>query len=181
MEIWKDVVGYEGYYQVSNFGNIRSVDRVIYSDKLHIGTKRELKGKMLKPYVNSHGYLALTLTKNGNEKLLRVHRIVAEAFIKNPNNYDQVNHIDGDKTNNKIENLEWCNNQYNVNHAYKNGLANHYTKSVKQYDLKGNYIKTFESIIKASEAVNGQHTNITKCAKGCINSAYGYKWRYEGL
>ena len=64
MEIWKDVVGYEGYYQVSNFGNIRSVDRVIYSDKLYIGTKRKLDGKMLKPYVNDHGYLALTLKKN---------------------------------------------------------------------------------------------------------------------
>ena len=109
MEIWKDVVGYEGYYQVSNFGNIRSVDRVIYSDKLHIGTKRKLDGKMLKPYVNAHGYLALTLTKNGKEKSLRVHRLVAEAFIKNPNNYDQINHIDGNKTNNKVENLEWCN------------------------------------------------------------------------
>lgn len=181
MEIWKDVVGYEGYYQVSNFGNIRSVDRVIYSDKLHIGTKRELKSKMLKPYVNSHGYLALTLTKNSNEKSVRVHRLVAEAFIKNPNNYDQINHIDGNKTNNKVENLEWCNNQHNVNHAYKNGLTKHYTRSIKQYDLKGNYIQTFESIAKACEEVNGNRANITKCAKGYINSAYGYKWRYEEL
>lgn len=181
MEIWKDVVGYEGYYQVSNLGNIRSVDRVIYSDKLHIGTKRKLDGKMLKPYVNAHGYLALTLTKNGKEKSLRVHRLVAEAFIKNPNNYDQINHIDGNKTNNKVENLEWCNNQHNVIHAYKNGLTKHYSKRIKQYDLKGNYIQTFESIAKACEEVNGKNANIIKCAKGYINSAYGYKWRYEEL
>lgn len=181
MEIWKDVVGYEGYYQVSNLGNVKSVDRVIYSDKLHIGTKRELKGKLLKPYINKHGYLALALTKNGNEKLMRVHRLVTEAFIDNPNNYDQVNHIDGDKTNNKVENLEWCNNQYNVIHAYENGLIKHYSRQINQYDLKGNYIQTFESLAKACKEVNGNRANIIKCIKGQINNAYGYKWRYADL
>lgn len=178
MEVWKDIAGYEGYYQISNFGNIRSVDRVIYSDKFHIGIKRELKGRTLNPSVNNHGYLSLILSKNGEKKSCRIHRLVAEAFIKNPNNYDQVNHIDGDKTNNKVENLEWCNNQYNVIHAYKNGLAKSHPKSIKQYDLKGNYIQTFESIVKASKEVNGNTSNINKCVKGHINSAYGYKWRY---
>lgn len=137
MEFWKDVVGYEGYYQVSNLGNIRSVDRVIYSDKLHIGTKRKLDGKMLKPYVNAHRYLALTLTKNGKEKSLRVHRLVAEAFIKNPNNYDQINHIDGNRANNRVENLEWCDTSYNIKDMYKrNGT---YSKDNIVVDLYSKY------------------------------------------
>lgn len=182
MEIWKDVVGYKGYYQVSNSGNVKSVDRVIYSNKLSRGTQRKLKGKPLKPYIDKrNGYVYVYFTKDNKGTNKRIHRLVAEAFIKNPNNYDQINHIDGDKTNNKVENLEWCNAQYNVNHAYKNGLTKHYTKRIIQYDLKGNYIKTFESIMEACEKVNGHNSNVIKCAKGYINSAYGYKWRYEGL
>lgn len=182
MEIWKDVAGYEGYYQVSNLGNVRSIDRVIYSHKLQFSTKRKLNGRKIKPYINrKNGYVYVYLCKNGIYKNKRIHRLVAEAFIDNSNGYDQVNHINGDKTNNNVKNLEWCNNQQNVIHAYKKGLINHYSRSIEQYDLKGNYIKTFASISKASEKVNGKTANIIKCAKGRTRSAYGYKWKYKEL
>ena len=96
-------------------------------------------------------------------------------------NIETKGYYNGDKTNNNVKNLEWCNNQQNVIHAYKNGLTNHYSRSIEQYDLKGNYIKTFASISKASEKVNGKTANIIKCAKGRTRSAYGYKWKYKEL
>ena len=108
-EIWKDIEGYEGYYQVSNFGNVRSVDRVIeYSD----GVKRLRKGRILKPYKNRDGYLTCDLRKNSKHKISKIHRLVSEAFIPNPSNLPEVNHKDEDKTNNCVDNLEWCTRSY---------------------------------------------------------------------
>ena len=105
-EIWKPIIGYENLYQVSNLGKIKSLKRNI----------------ILKPSHNRKGYLQIILYKNKNKKVGRIHRLVAEAFIPNENNFTDVNHIDGNKHNNKVENLEWCNRSYNLKHAYENGL-----------------------------------------------------------
>ena len=108
-EIWKDITGYEGLYQVSNFGRIRSLDRVSTSG-------RHLKGKIMKPVANP--YMRIALCKDGNKISFIVHRLVAEAFIPNPNNYTCINHKDEDKTNNNVDNLEWC--TYKYNNIYSN-------------------------------------------------------------
>ena len=104
-EIWKAVEGYEDYYEVSNFGNVRSVDRVTnYTN----GEKHLWKGRILKPAKCGNGYFSCVLWKNGQKKTVLIHRLVAEAFIHNQNNLPQVNHKDENKENNHVENLEWC-------------------------------------------------------------------------
>ena len=110
MEIWKDIEGYEGEYQISNSGNVKSLARLIN----YQWGKRKCEERMLKPYLTSYGYLTVKLSN----KNFMVHRLVAAAFIDNPNNLPQVNHKDGNKTNNKVENLEWITSRDNVVHAY---------------------------------------------------------------
>ena len=120
-EVWKDVAGYEGVYQVSNLGRVRSVDRLVqYSD----GRKYTYKGKMIKLAENKNrgGYLYVRLSHNQRKVLKSLHRLVAETFIENSGNKPEVNHIDGDKGNNKVSNLEWVTSKENSEHAVKNGL-----------------------------------------------------------
>ena len=112
-EVWKNVVGYEGLYQVSNLGNVRSVDRNIFNGK----TLAKKRGKTMKSYVVRNGYVSTRLSKNGEVKNCLVHRLVAMAFIPNPNNLPQVNHKDENKQNNHVDNLEWCDRLYNNNYG----------------------------------------------------------------
>jgi hypothetical protein len=110
MEIWKDIQGYEGIYQISNLGRIKSLHRD-YTN-----------GRILNPAKNNRGYLRLGLSGNGKVRYDSVHRLVAETFIPNPKNLPEVNHIDGNKLNNRVENLEWVTKGENQAHAYKTGL-----------------------------------------------------------
>lgn len=122
MEVWKDIKGYEGLYQISNLGNIKSVDRAVKRvswGKEHIVV---FHGKILKPYISDRGYLRLMLSKNGIEKAHKIHKLVAIAFVDNPNGYKEVNHIDGNKLNNHVDNLEWCSRSQNIRHAISLGL-----------------------------------------------------------
>lgn len=114
-EIWKDIVGYEGLYQISNLGRIKRLKKLIV---LQNGGKYYLEEKILKPGKNSRGYNLVVI----KGKALRIHRLVAETFIPNPENKQQVNHKDGNKNNNRAENLEWCTCKENVNHAIKIGV-----------------------------------------------------------
>lgn len=113
-EIWRDIKGYEGKYQVSNFGNVRSL--------MYHNTKGIKRISLLKPATDGKGYLRCALSKNNILTTFKVHRLVAQAFIPNPNNYPQINHIDGNKKNNKVDNLEWCTNSINQIHAYSTNL-----------------------------------------------------------
>lgn len=117
----------------------------------------------------------------------RVHRLVAEAFIPNPNNYPQVNHIDGNKLNNKVENLEWCTNEYNMKEACRLGLRDHIYKKgkehcrsvkVNQYDLQGNFIKTWYCVKDIERELGFDNRNICACCRGKKTTAYKYKWEY---
>lgn len=118
-EYWSDIPNYEGYYQVSNYGNVRSLDRVI---KEKTGKTQTLKGRVLKQRINPGGYYYIGLGKNGTKATFAIHQLVAQAFIPNPNNKRIVNHIDGNKLNNSLANLEWSTYSENLEHAYKIGL-----------------------------------------------------------
>ena len=113
----RPVVGYEGYYEVDQFGRVFAVDRVVHVIDNGREYNKPLKGRQMKQSVHTQGYKTVSLTKDGHTKTMYVHRVVAEAFIPNPNNYPFINHKDEDKTNNFVENLEWCTNEYNVNYG----------------------------------------------------------------
>lgn len=124
-EIWKDIKGYEGLYQISNLGNIKSLERTVYKkvDVLHKKGKSfryKVKEKIIKPSYDRKGYQMVRLSKDGKAHTLKVHRLVAQAFIPNKNNYEQINHINEVKTDNYVENLEWCTAKYNDNYGTRN-------------------------------------------------------------
>ena len=131
-EIWKDIKGYEGLYQVSNFGNVKSLSKMRKSGSGYYIQKEII----LKQQLKSKRYLGVGLTKNKKWKNFLVHRLVAEAFLENPNHYNQINHIDCNKLNNNIENLEWCSQEQNLEHAYKNGLLTKRRLSNEKYNSK---------------------------------------------
>jgi len=166
MVLWKDVPNYEGYYEVSNTGLVRS------------------KNGVRKPQKSWDGYLFVKLCKKGECKKIKIHRLVALAFIPNPNNLPEINHKDEDTTNNVVENLEWCNRTYNNNYGTRSaraaiGISKANSKRVSQYDKHGNYIKSYDSVIKAARGMNTNQSNISRCAKGIRKSACGYIWKYE--
>ena len=116
LEVWKDIPNYEGFYQVSNLGNVKSMQR---TKKHSYNSIAQLKEKMLRPQ-NTNGYLFVRLSKNNEIKRYLVHRLVALTFIPNPNDYLEVNHIDENSLNNNVENLEWCSHKYNINYGTGN-------------------------------------------------------------
>lgn len=134
-EIWKDIAGYEGLYQVSEYGNVKSL--------YYQGKKRE---KILKPTEDDKGYLFVNLWKNRKSKSMKIHRLVAQVFISNFENKPQVNHIDGCKTNNCISNLEWCTKSENEKHAYKTGL-----KKAKRGENNGQSKLAEKDVLKIRE------------------------------
>ena len=117
-------VTFEGYYEASNLGRIRSVERIVKSGRGH----KTVPSVVLKPSIGEYGYESVSLSMNNKKYMRRVNRLVAQTFIDNPDNLPQVNHIDGNKTNNRVENLEWCNGSYNMQHCYANKLTDWETK-----------------------------------------------------
>ncbi|MCI6458253.1 MAG: NUMOD4 motif-containing HNH endonuclease [Clostridium sp.] len=151
--MWKDIKGYEEIYKISDTGEIWSKDRWCIDKK---GRKRFRKGMKLSPDIASNGYYRITFSKNGKKVQKYLHRLIAEYFIPNPNNYPQVNHIDGNKLNCNIKNLEWVTNQDNIIHAYKNGLINH-VRGINHpnYGLCGGKSKKAKKII-AKNIITGE-------------------------
>lgn len=177
-EIWLPVKGYEGRYEVSDQGRVRSLRYLG-----HVG-----KVQILKPGNTHGGYLQVPLCRDSQRKMLRVHRLVAEAFCPNPcpEKFNQVNHIDENKLNNAAQNLEWCDVKYNSNFGTRNDriaktLINHPEKSkqVEQLDKHGNLLATYPSINEAERLTRTNHSHICECCQGKLKSTGGYVWRYK--
>lgn len=185
-EIWKDIPGYEDRYQVSNLGRIKSF--------LRIGVRSTVKkidenSHFIKPVHDACGYCQVRLRKNDKGTTRKVHRLVADAFIPNPTGLKEINHKDENKDNNRVDNLEWCDRNYNIH--YGTWVSrNPRLRPVNQYSLNGVFIRRYDSIREASRATGIRHENIRSCAaKQIINkergyyikSAGGYKWEFADL
>lgn len=169
-EVWKDIPNYEGLYQVSNFGNIKSLTRK------RIDRNQILQERLLTKRTKENGYQIITLCKESKEKKCYVHRLVAQAFIPNPNNLPEINHKDENKLNNNVNNLEWCTRIYNANY---NELPKKQYKKVFQYDLDGNFIKEWESIKSIKKHFNkGNNCGaISECIHNKQKTAFGFIWK----
>lgn len=173
-EEWKDIVGYEGLYQVSNLGRARSF--------------KWGKEKILKQPLDSKGYKTIFLCSKGKQATKRTHRLIAETFIPNPENKPFINHINGVKTDNRIENLEWCTPNENIQHAFRTGLnkglkskQSPRSRQVLQYDLQGNFIKEWDCITDCERELKINHSHISGCCRGRYKTAHGYKWKYKDI
>lgn len=169
MEIWKDIKGYEGLYQVSNYGMVRSLNY------RHTG-----KAKILRQSKTKWGYLIVCLYKDRKSKWFSVHRIVASTFIANPLNLPCVNHRNEAKTDNIVENLEFCDYKYNNNYGtHIERSAKKHSKPVLQYTKTGEFIREWTSIIEVKKKLGYGNGNISNCCLKKIKSAYGYIWKYK--
>ncbi len=192
-EIWKDINGYEGLYQVSSKGRIRSLDKSYVDSIGRLGTKQ---GKIIAQRINNYGYHQIHLVKDGKSKTFLVHRLMAEAFIPNPENLPCINHKDENRNNNDLKNLEWCTYQYNNNYGsapkkriqktrgkvYKNGISRP-AKVIVQYNLDGEVVNVFSEGSKEVERILGFNSGaINKCCKRKENhiTYKGFVWRYKG-
>jgi len=206
-EIWRDIKGYEGLYQVSNLGRVKSLGRqhgFLYK-----------QDRIMKPFKTKFNYYKINLYKNGVKKNFFIHRLVALAFIPNPNNYPVINHKDENPSNNYVDNLEWCTVKYNSNYGtapIRKGLAvskalkgrtlseecrkkiseahkgntynkgkynNSKSKPIIQLDLQGDFIKEFPSARQIWRDFGFDYSRIHKACKGRVKTAYGYKWCYK--
>lgn len=162
-EIWEKIELCEKNYYISNMGKIKS------------------NNKILKTHKSTGGYLYISVWKNKKVKHVKLHRLVAQAFIPNPENKPFVNHIDGNKLNNCVDNLEWVTNKENISHAYKNGLMNkNKRKNIKinQYDLDGNFIKSWYGFKDIEKNFKVSRSTIRFCCLNKIKTSKGYIWRY---
>lgn len=168
IEIWKDIEGYEGLYQVSNLGRVKSMKRVI---NCTLNGKRVIKERILKPGINTWGYCFVVLCKEGKEKKCTVHRLVAEAFLSNPYNLPEVNHKDECKTNNCVDNLEWCDRIYNKSYSVGKKVLQIYNDKL---------INIWNTAAEVERKIGIDKNSIYKICNKVhkYKSAGGFKWQY---
>lgn len=185
-EEWRNIKGYDGRYQISSFGRIKSLER--YVDRKKQG-KLKIKERIMIPRLTKTGYYRIGLCANNKLKMFCIHRLVAETFIPNSEKKPQVNHKNGIKNDNKVSNLEWVTNSENQKHSFeylnkkplwkgKTGILHNRSKSVYQINKKGIILNEFGSIAEAERTTNISSSSISSCCLGKRKTAGGYKWRY---
>lgn len=184
METWKDVEGYEGFYQVSDAGRVRSLDRYVPGKN---GAKQLKRGKVLRATKGAAGYLHCTLYRDGDSETKNIHRLVAEAFIPNGEGHQCINHKDGIKTNNAVDNLEWCTHKQNTRHAWGTGLAHmtdkHRESARKVGKRNGKRVLCSNGVIypsscEAARQLGTTQGNIWLVINGKRKHANGYTFEY---
>lgn len=187
MEKWKEIPGLNGRYLASDLGRIKSIDSVVSCHKSHY---RKQPGKILKPYEGKNGYEKVTVFIDGKRKYTTVHRLVASAFIPNPKKKEQVNHKNGNRSDNRLCNLEWCTMSENIKHSFREldrprkshfkgvtGKDHPLSKKIAKLDIHGNIIKIYDAMNDAKR--DGFNIgNILSCCQGKRKSHQGYKWQY---
>lgn len=193
-EVWKDIEGYEGFYQISNLGRVKGLPIVTrFGERI-----KKHKERFLQPVVSKRGYYVVGLSKNGKSKTYTLHRLLAKAFIPNPENKRAIDHIDTNRLNNSIENLRWCTDKENCNNiltleknrsnckrlwehgVYDNRNNTHYRK-VAQYSKQGEYMKTWDSILEAAKELNIDSSSISAVCRGTNpkrHTAGGFVWKH---
>ena len=182
MEEWRPIKGYEGLYEISNLGRVKSLERIITRSD---GVKQTIKSKILKGTRDKDGYLIVGLSKNYETKQFKVHRLVAETFISNPDNKPEVDHINTNRTDNVATNLRWCTHEGNCNNVLskkkrseKIGKDNPKSKKVVQLTLDGDLVKVWDSAKDAVREEGFSDSHISNCCKGKRKTHRGYKWVY---
>lgn len=164
MEVYKDIEGYEGLYQISDQGNLKSLNY-----------HRSGKDKTLKPAKNQKGYLYVCLCKEGKHKIHKIHRLVAQTFIPNPNNYLEVNHKDENPANDCVNNLEWCDRKYNCNYGTRNQRSA-LSRSKQVMCVETGVV--YPSLSEAARQLGFAKSNIVNVCNGRLKQAYGFNWKY---
>lgn len=178
-KIWKDVIGFEGFYKINNFGDVKSLSRIVNNS---YGTTRRIRERILATHKDKDGYLIVTFSINNKKTTHKVHRLVAEAFIPNPESKNTVNHIDGNKSNNIVTNLEWATDSEQIIHRIT-VLGQQCTPSEKCRESWKRKVcrsdgKIYNSIKEAGLDNNAFPSNITMCCQGKCRTIAGYSWKY---
>lgn len=166
-ELWRTIPNYDDQYLISNMGRIKSLKT----------------NKLLSATQHSDGFMKIRLWRNNKAKNFLIHRLVAQAFISNPREYSSVSHIDGDKRNNRYDNLKWATQKEIVDRSWNLGISTIHSKKVKvgQYSKTGDLINIFYSIVEAAAYVNRSTRSITRALNGDFKTSGGYIWKYEGV
>lgn len=193
-EIWKDIEGYEGLYQVSNLGRVKSLKRETWGHNKYYKEERILV-QNVRNYCN-HSHYGVNLAKDGKYKTHRVHRLVAQAFIPNPQNKPEIDHIDTNPLNNRVDNLRWVTRKENMNNPLtlkhmsgsqkgeksywygKCGKLHPNSKPVKQLTLNDELVKKWDSASQIQKILGFLQGHISSCCRGLQRTAYGFKWQY---
>lgn len=184
-EIWRDIKGFEGLYQVSNLGRVKSVERLTIRN----GRNYPIKEKLLSLHHDKDGYIVVSLSNLGKSSPYKVHRLVCEAFLPNPENKPCVDHISTIKDDNRVENLRWCTHKENCNNPIShqkllNTIQPRYSKdnpnakAIIQFTTNGEVIRKWNCMDDAAKAFNVHYIGISKCCRGVLKTAYGYVWKY---
>ena len=174
IEIWKPIKGYEDRYMVSTKGRIKSIERVVIGKD---GISRRVNEKIKEPTLSPIGYYVVSLWKGNSSRLEYVHRLIATAFIKNPNNYPHINHKDGNKRNNSLENLEWCTHEQNLRHAREHGLFK--SRNIAAVDpITFKVIKVYWNAAIAAKETGASRNVICRCCRENHGKSGGIIWRF---
>lgn len=188
-EEWRDIEGYEGLYQVSSLGRVRTLPKPMFygassNVRNHESAIRAMR--IMKARKKLNGYLQISLFRNGKPRTFTIHRLVAKTFLPNPHKYPYINHKDEDKSNNTVDNLEWCTPSYNIHYGsaiqkLSKAKTNHpsMSKPVLQFNLDGRFVAEYPSANEAARVTGVKQGNISSCCNHTTKSTNGFIWRYK--